>query len=382
MKNFLWFTHTNIDCKSRKDFTIDLTHLIKHFTDKELWNKKRYRTEYNDEFGKEDLEKLKSIKINFHLQNSPYSNFHGYEIILNKYFPLNKIERDKISSSGIVDASRIAVIEIQFQSDQILRKNLNYIEEKDCEKVFEQLGSENIESFYESDRLKSIVSEFIQFFTFNLHLNFLTHRYSFSFTDKPHPSGFTVISKNEVFFYETTRTEMLSHYILYDLENDNLDLLMSKTSEFWQKDITSIHFFLEALKSNYITSTNFIKLVFTLETFFAKSTSNDYITLVVPLIISKNIGEMKKHRDIIKKCFSLRNEIVHGSSILNFNSSAKPYHKDIRNDELFFELKNIIINIFHFYINNRLFLRRSNVNISHELIFELLPQGVNYNKRK
>jgi hypothetical protein len=212
-----------------------------------------------------------------------------------------------------------------------------------------------------------------------LHLNFLTHRYSFSFTDKPNPSGFSLINENKHYFYETDRMEMLSHYILYESQNDSLNSLMNKTSKFWIKDINSIHFFLEALKSNYITSTNFIKLVFTLETFFGKNVSNDYVSLVVPLIISNSISDMKKHREIIKKSFSLRNEIVHGNTLFNFNSSAKSYFNDIRNDELFFELKNLIIHVFHFYINNDLYLRKYNVNISHELMFELLPKGINYN---
>lgn len=378
MKNFLWFTHTNIDCATRKDFSFDLTPYIKIFIEKELWKKKRYRTEYNFEFEKKNLENLKSIKINFHLKTSPYSNCHDYEEVLEKYFPLKKIEQLKIISSGIADAGRIGVIEVQFESEKIVRKNLKYKEEKDYEKVLGQLEEANIDSWEESNKLKSIISEFIQFLTFNLHLNFLTHRYSFSFTDKPNPSGFSLINENNHYFYETDRMEMLSHYILYESQNDNLDSLMNKTAKFWIKDINSIHFFLEALKSNYITSTNFIKLVFTLETFFGKNVSNDYISLVVPLIISNKISDMKKHREIIKKSFSLRNEIVHGNTLFNFNSSAKSYFNDIRNDELFFELKNLIIHVFHFYINNDLYLRKYNVNISHELMFELLPKGINY----
>ncbi|MFD2039408.1 hypothetical protein ACFSJW_08545 [Flavobacterium artemisiae] len=376
MKNFLWFTHTNIDCSARSDFSFDLTPYIEVFIKKELWRKKRYRTEYNFEFEKENLENLKSIKINFHIKASPYSNCHEYELILEKYFPLKKIERLKIISSGISDASRIAVIEAQFKSKKILRRNLKYLEEKNYEKVLDQLDNENHESWEESNKLKSIISEFIQFLTFNLHLNFLTHRYSFSFTDKPNPSGFSLINKNNNYFYETDRMEMLSHYIKYERETDELDSLMRKTSQFWTRDINSIHFFMEALKSNYITSNNFIKLVFTLETFFGQNVSNDYVSLVIPLIISDNISDMKKFREIIRKSFNLRNQIVHGNTLVDFNSSAKPYFNDIRNDELFFELKNVIINIFHFYIKKDLYLKKQNVHINHELIFQLLPKGI------
>ena len=380
MKKFLWFTHTNIDCASRKDFSLDLTPCISIFVEKELWKKKRYRNEYNAEYGKEDLEKLKSLKINFHLTNSPYSNGHGYERILEKYFTLNDIDQIKISSSGIADAARIGVIEVQFESEKIIPKNLNYEEEKDFEKVLGQFDEEYHESMDEAEKLKSIISEFIQFLTFNLHLNFLSYRYAFSFTDSPNPTGFSVINKNESYFYKTDKMEMLSHYILYESEKDQLQLLMQETAKFWTKDINSIHFFLDALKSNYVTSTNFIKLVFTLETFFGKNVSNDYVSLVIPLLISTNINDMKKARDIIKKSFTLRNEIVHGNNLFYFNSSAKPFFNDIRNDELFFELKNLIINIFLIYINKNLYMRKHNVNISHELMFEFLPKGINYNK--
>lgn len=377
MKKFLWFTHTNIDSASRKDFSIDLTPYIKIFIEKELWKKERYRTEYKAQYEKEDIEKLKSIKINFHITNSPYSNGHRYEKILGKYFPFKNVDQLKIISSGIAEASRIGVIEVQFESEKIVRENLSYEDEKDFEKVLEQFDDENRDSWDEGDKLKSIISEFVQYLTFNLHLNFLSHRYSFSFTDKPNPSGFSLINKDEGYFYETDKIEMLSHYILYESEKDQLKLLMDETSKFWTKNINSIHFFLDALKSNYITSNNFTKLVFALETFFGKNVSNDYVSLVIPLIISENITDMKKSREIIRKSFSLRNEIVHGNNLFYFNSSAKPFFKDIRNDELFFELKNLIINIFYFYINKGLYLRKHNVNISHELMFEFLPRGIN-----
>lgn len=380
MKKFLWFTHTNIDCALHKDFSLDLTPYISVFVEKELWKKKKYKTEYNSEYGKEDLEKLTSIKINFHLTNSPYSNAHGYERILEKYFSLNDVDQIKISSSGIADAARIGVVEVLFKSEKIIPKNLNYEEEKDFEKVLGQFNEEYLESMDEADKIKSIISEFIQFLTFNLHLNFLSYRYAFSFTDRPNPSGFSVINKNDSYFYQTDKTEMLSHYILYESEKDQLQLLMQETAKFWTKDINSIHFFLDALNSNYITSSNFIKLVFTLETFFGKNVSNDYVSLVIPLLISTNIHDMKKARDIIKKSFTLRNEIVHGNNLFYFNSSAKAFFTDIRNDELFFELKNLIINIFFIYINKNLYMRKHNVNISHDLMFEFLPKGINYTR--
>ncbi len=375
MKKLYWFTHTNIDCGQRKDFTFDLSPYLKTFIEHSLWQKIKYRTEYSSDFTEDDLKKIISLKINIHTKNSPFSNCHEYESVLKNYFELNDLEKLKLAQSGISDASRIAVIEVEFQSDTIIRQNLTYEEEKDYEKVFEQLDKSNHHAWEESNKIKSATSEIVQFFLFNLHLCFSTHNYSFSFTDKPNLTGFSIIKDDTRLFYETDKIEFFSHYILIE-EDIKLYQLMSKTSEFWCKDITSIQFFLDALKSNFVTSTNFIKLVFTLETFFSKNTSNDYVSLVLPLLLCDKIRDMKEIRNIVRKSFSLRNEIVHGNTLFDFNFGSTPFSSDIKNDELFYKLKNLIIQIFYFYINNDLFVRTHKTNLSHELMFEFFPSGI------
>jgi hypothetical protein len=382
MKKLHWFTKTNIACKESKKLEFDLTDYIEIFIERQLWNKPRYRTEYNYKFEKSDLEKIKSLKLIIHTETAPYSNLHEYESVINEYLDVSSIEKTKLFSSGISEANKIAVIIFEFETKTDLPKNLSYEQEKDIEFVFGNLTDKNQEALEELQCMKSIVCEFIQFFTFNLHLNFLTHHYTFSINDKATPIGFTVTSENGQNFYETEKHEFLSHYILYSKDNDNLSELMKYTSKFWCTNITSIHFFLDALKGNYITSTNFTKLVFTLESFFGKNISNDYISLVVPLITSKNISEMKFSRELIKKSFLLRNEIVHGNSVINFlEDSLKKMKsnnsgKEIGIDTLYFDLKNLIIKIFYFYINNNLYSKEDSIKINHELIFKLLPHGI------
>jgi hypothetical protein len=90
MKKIVWFTHTNISSKVGADLTFDLTEFLEVFIENELWNKKPYRTEYKEQFSKEDLDKITSIKINIHTNNAPYSNLHSYENILNRYIDLEK----------------------------------------------------------------------------------------------------------------------------------------------------------------------------------------------------------------------------------------------------------------------------------------------------
>jgi hypothetical protein len=93
------------------------------------------------------------------------------------------------------------------------------------------------------------------------------------------------------------------------------------------------------------------------------------MTLVAPLLVSKNISEMKKYRESLKKCFQLRNEIVHGNNVHNMQKNREM-------TKLFFELKNLITLIFHFMINNKLYLGNENPKLNHELIFRLLPKGL------
>lgn len=157
---------------------------------------------------------------------------------------------------------------------------------------------------------------------------------------------------------------------------------MRITSEFWHRELPSIHFFLDALKGNFITATNFIKLVFTVESFFGFKTSNDFITLTLPLVVSKDIHTMKSFREILKTSFDQRNNIVHGSEIYELQKQVnnKPDSKSI--SVLFFELKNVIIHTFYFYINENLYHSKFNEKINHDLIFKYFPNGITKKKTK
>lgn len=379
MKKLTWVTHTNISTKTRQDLNFDLTQFLAIFIKNELWNKKPYRTEYKEKYTKKCLEKITSINVNIHSDIAPYSNFHRYENILNKYIDLEKIEYSKIHSSGISEAFKIAVIEVQFDSDNKVIDYLTYEEEKDIDTVFgKKMSDENHKSWLELKKIKSIISEFVQFYIFNFHLNFLTHNYQFSFSDKPNLIGFTTVSENGNHYYETDKIDFLAHYFLYEKEHDKMLELMRVTSEFWHKEIPSIHFFLDALKGNNVTSTNFIKLVFTIESFFSKNSSNDFMSLTIPMLLSKNISESKSFRETLTKSFSKRNEIVHGNKLYDFSSYSDKESKDLA--DLFFKLKNLIIHLFYFYIDQKLYNNRQNEKINHEMIFRLFTNRINIKK--
>ena len=166
--------------------------------------------------------------------------------------------------------------------------------------------------------------------------------------------------------------------MFYDKEQDNLQELMRLTSKFWHREIPSVHFFLDALKGNFITATNFIKLVFTVESFFGKNTSSDFMALSISQILGKNIAEMKAIREKLIPSFRFRNEIVHGGKIHNITmeSTIKWNKQNLNTSELFFYLKNVIIRLFYFYINEELYLSKNNEQINHELIFKYFPNGI------
>lgn len=393
MKTLTWFTHTNIDTRkvlsppnylSASDIpsvSFDLSEFIEVFRVNEIWSRSKYRYEYNQKYDKTDFDKIKSIKINLHSKNSPYSNCHNYEEVLKSYINLENIEKSKISSSGISEASQLAVVVVEFDTDNKVIDYLTYEEEKDIDTVFEKrLSEQNIDSWHELNRIKSIVCEFIQFFNFNLHLNFLTHNYEFSFTDKPNLIGFTTVSENDNIYFEIDKIDFFAHYVFYDKEQENLQELMRLTAKFWNKEFPSIHFFLDSLKGNFITATNFIKLVFTVESFFGKNTSSDFMALSISQILGKNIAEMKTIRETLSTSFQFRNEIVHGGKIHNISFESS--YKSLNTAELFFELKNIIIRLFYFYLNESLYLNHINVKINHELIFKYFPNGITKTKTK
>lgn len=379
MKKLLWFTETNINHIAKKstsssfeDITTDLTPYLKIFIEGELWKKEKYRNEYRETFEKSDLLKIENIKVNIHNKGYPFSNFRGYENLINSYINKNNIEKEKIISSGIKEASKIAVIEVDYNSNLEIIKNLTYEQETDIDAVFESLSDENQKIWIEQNIIKSITYEILQFYLFNLHLNFLTRDYEFNFLQKANPVGFIAVTSDKFkgIYYETDKLDLLTHYILWEKEYDVLESYMELTSKIWCQYINSIHFFLDALKGNFITSSNFLKLVFTLESFFSKNSSNDFVSLVTPLIISPDIQHHKEFRDVIRKSFQLRNEIVHGGK---FHSMKD--HKEM--SKLFFELKNVIIRVFAFFINKELYLNKTtNPKLNHELIFKLLPNGI------
>lgn len=376
MKKLLWFTETSINCTKKTEFgksftqkSTDLTKYLKIFNENKIWEKDSYRNEYVEKYTAENLAQIKSVNIHVNIGATSSLGWHAYENVVEHFVGKDKIEREKLLASGISEATKMAIVEVEYESNYGLIKNLSYEEEKDVEKTIEFLGGDNHAIWQEQNKIKNIICEFIQFYVFNLHMNFLTIGYDFNFKQKSNPIGFIAYCENEHVYYETNKTDLLSHYILWEEEYELLNNYMDITSKFWCKYISSIHFFLDALKGNYITSANFIKLVFTLESFYSKGISNDYISLVNPLLISTSIGEMKKFRQIIRKSFSYRNEIVHGTKVHNIKE----------NDEmadLFFELKNIVTRTFAYFINNELYLKDNNSKLNHELVFNLFPKGI------
>jgi hypothetical protein len=385
MKKLHWFTHTNIDTRRVKSqntlrkenpkVSIDLSSFIEIFKKNEIWNRKKYRTEYTDQYNEQDVSKLKSLKVHFYSEEGPYSNGHSYESIISNYVDVTKIETSKITSSGIGDAFQIAVIESEIDTSVKVIDYLTHEEERDIEKIFEKkLTSENIDSWHETNRMKAIISEFLQFLCFNLHLNYSSTNYSFSFTERPFYTGFTVFSDESAYYFETDKIDFLGHYIYYEPDRDLVLQLMNESVKFWHKEIPTIHFFLDALKGSYVTINNFSRLVFTLESFFQENTSSDYITLTVPLLLGKDIHSMKEIRESLKLCFRIRNNYVHGKEIINLRTKLSK-SETIRVETMFYNLKNIIIELFLFYIRHNLFSKKNNERINHELIFRLLPHG-------
>ncbi|RNA63220.1 hypothetical protein D1631_15430 [Chryseobacterium nematophagum] len=354
IKDLFWFTHTNIDTRKlyKKDnspcVSIDLTKYIDVFVKNEVWLKTPYRMQYLNSFSKADLLKIKEIKIDFYGKASPYSNAHEYENIISRYHDLLSIETWKIASSGIQDVQQIAVINVKFESSHDLIDELSREDEKDIDIIFsKKLSNKNILANDELEKIKSIISEFMQFLIFNLHLTFPSINYSFANTDNEFYTGFTIVRNNENHYFETDKINYLGHYIYYEQVN-NLNEMMDVSSLFWSKGIPSIHFFLNALKGSHMSIENFSKMIFTFESFFPEKVGSDFMKLSTSLLIGNNVADMRAIRKVLNDSFKFRNKFVHGGSIPNLRDNINNKDKTTL-WELFYELKNIVIRIFWFF---------------------------------
>lgn len=385
VRQFLWFTHTGIDTrfvnrqKAKKINTVDLTKYIDVFLKNELCFRPAYRPGFPKVFSEKDLKKIISIKVDFHGEEAPYSNAHGYERVISQYHPVEKIQTWKLSSSDIQEAFQIAVISVSFTSDYEIINELTRDEEKDIEIIFDKyLTDDNIKADREIEKIKSIVVEFLQFLTFSLHLTFPSINYSFSNTENIYQSGFIIVKNKEKSYFKTSKTDLLGHYIYYE-ESNILSSVLDSTSEIWCQEIPSVYFFLSSLKGSHMNIDNFSKMVFTLESFFNKNASTDFIKLSIAILIGND------HLDVlnIKKCltdsFKIRNEYVHGGSIPSlYDEVSRKDNKNIWN--VFYELKNIVIRLFSYFIRNQLYSKRVKQYINDDLVINAYFNNLVANK--
>lgn len=373
LRKFIWFTHTGVDTRRIKSYnsenkaTVDLTKYIEVFIKNELWLRPAYRPGYPKIFLEEDLRKVKSIKVDFHSENAPYSNAHGYERIISKYHDVEKIETWKLSSSCIQDAFQLAVISVDFISNFNIINELTRDEEKDIDVVFEKmLTDENINADRELETIKSIVVEFLQFLSFSLHLTFPSIDYSFSNKENVYQSGFIIVKNESKAYYKDSKTDLLGHYICYE-ENNILNSVLDKVSQIWHKEIPSVYFFLSSLKGSHMNIDNFSKMVFTLESFFNKNVSTDFMKLSIAILMGKDYLEVLKLKICLSESFKIRNEYIHGGSIPNLYDEVR--NKEHRNIwEVFYDLKNIVIHLFTFFIDNQLYDKRVKQYINDDLV--------------
>lgn len=373
VKQFLWFTHTGIDTRfvnienPQKRNTIDLSKYIDVFVKNDLCLRAAYGPGFPKIFSNKDLKKMRSIKVDFHGQEAPYSNGHGYERVISQYHDVEKIQTWKLSSSNIQEAFQIAVVSVSFASDYNIINELTRDEEKDIDIVLDKhLTNDNIKADREIENIKSIVVEFLQFLTFSLHLTFPSINYSFSNTENIYQSGFIIVKNEEKAYFKTSKTDLLGHYIFYE-EPNNVRSVLDSVSEIWSQEEPSIYFFLSSLKGSHMNIDNFSKLVFTLESFFNKSASTDFIKLSISILIGVDHIDVLNIKRCLTDSFKVRNEFVHGGSIPDlYDKVSSKENRTIW--DVFYELKNIVIRLFSYFIRNQLYNKRVKQYINDDLV--------------
>lgn len=386
IRNLFWFTHTNIDTarynklNKTERVTIDLTKYIEKFIAKKLWDRAPYCIGYPKPFTKSDLNKIKNIKIDFHEDGSPFSNAHNYENIISLYHDVASIETDKLSSSDIQEASLIAVIIVQYESDHDVLTGITRDEEKNIDIVFEKyLSSENIAANQELQSIKRIVEEFLQFLMFSLHMTFLSKDYELYNSKNIYKSGFVIVTNNGKSFFQSSKIDLLGHYIYYE-DADVFNKVIDIVSDVWCTEIPSINFFLNAVIGSHMNIDNFSKLLFTIESFFNNNTSTDFMKLSISMLIGIDFKDVDHIKNCLTESFKIRNEYVHGGKIPNLHDNFSKKDKIIW--KLFFELKNITIRIFIYFLQNRLYENTKKQYINDDLVMKSYFDKINKNTKK
>lgn len=373
MGKLFWFFNTGISTRQEEQLSFDLTFLLPMLIQGKIWEKSKYRTHYLDDFEEKDIQKINKLIIHIHTSEAPLSNFHDYLPILKAYCDTLRVEKHILFSSGLSQCENLAVVELDCNFENEIIENISIEDEMDPDKAFCYYCADNYRlGKIEENKLKSFVFELLQLFVINMHFNFPTSNYRFSFSQFPIQSGLLIKTDNRIINCKASYCDVLNHYILYEKEKDRLFDIMNKTLSLWCKDNISFYYFIDTLKGNHVDAVAFTKLVFTIESFFEKNTSSSFMRHAITLMLADNEDARATINKKLRDSFEFRNEIAHGGSLPTIANNSS--YKGWNTSELFIDLKIIIIKLFAFLIQSSFYNEYPRRKIDSKYLFSISKQ--------
>lgn len=354
---FRWFLPTSIRSKT-ESFLFDLTKDCKVFLDNPMYYGRTVKFDRQHDFDQEFTASIDKITIKIHpFTSEPLSNFHGANKILTKEIGDFPDYKHIIDRGNLRKAKGLVIIEIEFNGEYTYTENLKIDEETDIEKMM------NWDMDFEEMRQKmiSLSNDIFSFFLLALHLTYPTHLNSHE-SYQPQSSGLLSFEGSGRYVMDE-HSDIFSYPLLLEIDRiGTLNLVLRQISFVWHMNIWSFYRFLKGTRSDFVSIDQFLDLVFTLESFFDKSTSSEVMKLVSSLIPAKTKADADDIYELLTNCFKIRNEVAHGGRHYrlydNFPTKKNGAESKVLIIKLYWGLKNLNITLLQYGISKILNDRR------------------------
>lgn len=129
------------------------------------------------------------------------------------------------------------------------------------------------------------------------------------------------------------------------------DRVFQLLADRWSFPLWSIHRFLKAIPDSFADVEGVLDLLFAFEGLFDKNASSDFIRLTADILCSQRISNARKVDEILKKAFSIRNEIVHGGKSYTGLEKQKLSGGEKIVWEVFWDLKTVVAGMICFALD-------------------------------
>ncbi len=130
--------------------------------------------------------------------------------------------------------------------------------------------------------------------------------------------------------------------ILEPESRNSFEHVFQLLAERWYFSLWPIHRFLKAIPGEFAEVEGILDLLFALEGLFEKNASSDLIRLTSAILCSRHLSNARQVDDLLKRAFSIRNEIVHGGKSYTGLEKQNTSKGEKIVWEIFWDLKTVV----------------------------------------